>query len=90
LKSCFGCGKIVLTKNETFYATRKSAIRNKEKVMADTKQQWYKDDYSSIGDFIPSLQENGKIRRPARSPRQTVSQSGSRTISTLTRKITES
>ena len=61
--------------------------------MADTKQQWYKmpnTDYSSIGDFIPSLQESGKIRRQARSPRQTVSQSGSRTISTLTRKITES
>ena len=61
--------------------------------MADTKQQWYKD--AKYGLFIhwgliPSLQESGKIRRPARSPRQTVSQSGSRTISTLTRKITES
>lgn len=33
-----------------FYATRKSAIRNKEKVMADTKQQWYKD--AKYGLFI--------------------------------------
>ena len=31
MKSCLECGKIVLTKNETFYVTRKSAIRNKEK-----------------------------------------------------------
>ncbi len=49
--------------------------------MADTSSSGIKmpnTDYSSIGDFIPSLQENGKIRRPAKSPRQTVSQSGSR------------
>ncbi|WP_291579417.1 alpha-L-fucosidase [Blautia sp.] len=50
MKNCFGCGKIVLTKNETFYVTKKSAIRNKEKAMADTKQQWYKD--AKYGLFI--------------------------------------
>mgnify|MGYP000264307179 CR=1 FL=1 len=61
--------------------------------MADTKQQWYKD--AKYGLFIhwglySILAGEWKDPKTGESPRQTVSQSGSRTISTLTRKITES